>query len=41
MSKVEDLRDCPLEASLVGGEEEDVNQQAPEEVEEGHLGNAN
>ena len=39
-SKVEDLRDCPLEASLVGGVEEDVSQQAPEEVEDGHLGNA-
>ena len=39
-SKVEDLRDCPLEASLVGGVEEDVSQQAPEEVDDGHLGNA-
>ena len=39
-SKVEDLRDCPLEASLGGGVEEDVSQQALEEVEEGHLDNA-
>ena len=39
-SKVEDLRDCPLEASLGGGVEEDVSQHAPEEVEEGHIRNA-